>query len=337
MRRHLRSSVLLASAVAVALVLTSCGGSNGDSDDGDSDDLPTLSIAYTSESFNFLPLYVAIDEGYFAKHGVDVEATSLASSDRSMAALIGGSVDVTLGAPGATINARLRGEQIEIIGGIVNAAMYTLVGAEGVNTLEDLKGRRIGVAGRATGDTLLLLDLLEAGGVNPDDVQLVEVGGTPERLAALESGAADAGMLLSPQNYQAQQLGLSVVVQAYDLINEFQHTGINALIDIPEEKVPAVERMFLALSDAVKAIKSDEQMAIDIAVERLEISPELAKIAYDDYMRANAFPDDLSYSLPGIETVVDQLVNAELVEAEQVSDISQFVNDKYFTAAANQG
>lgn len=293
-----------------------------DSTENEAVEPDVLTVGYVSESYNYLPLYVAIDEGYFEDREVEVAAISLASSSRATAALIGGSVDATLSAPGQTILATSKGEAIQVVGGLVNAAMYTLVGQEGVDSLSALAGKRIGVAGAGTGDVLLLDSMFEAEGIDPEaeGMSYIEVGGTPERWAALQSGAIDAGMLLSPLNYSALKDGYARTANAYDYVTDFQHTAINAKADRTPGTQEAMVRMLLGLRDAVEAIKSDPELAHRVAMERLEIEQDLAELAYEDYLGADAFPDDMSFDEAGVEVVAGQLVTAgDLDEATRPS------------------
>lgn len=297
-----------------------------------------LTVGYVSESYGYLPLYLALDEGYFDERDVVVEPLSLPSSSRTTAALLGGSVDIALSSPAQTILAQTGGEDVQMVGGLVNAAMYTLVGQPEVQTMADLTGERVGVAGSATGDVLMLQDMLAAEGIDPQDqnIAFVQVGGTPDRLAALQSNSIAAGMLLSPHNYSAVNEGLSPVANAYDYVEDFQFTAINTYGDRTACKDEAIVRMIAGLSDAVRAIHEDPEVAHGVAMERLEVSRELAEAAYDDYIGAEAFPEDLSYNEAGIQVVVDQLVGAGTLTEADVPDMSQYTTDELYLEAAQR-
>ncbi len=93
---------------------------------------------------------------------------------------------------------------IAIVGGFVNRAMYNMVRLKGLQTLNDLRGKPIGVAGTSTGDSLLIREIMATKGMRDgDDYTLVRVGGTPDRYTAIQAGAIDAVTLLDPFNYAA--------------------------------------------------------------------------------------------------------------------------------------
>ena len=94
------------------------------------------------------------------------------------------------------ISAVDKGQELEVIGGIINGATYRLVATKKFQSFKDLKGATIGVSSLTSGSTVLLRLMLEKNGLNyPRDYTLLSMGGTPERFAAIEAGRMDATLL----------------------------------------------------------------------------------------------------------------------------------------------
>ena len=158
---------------------------------------PKVVIALASKSsLSYLPLLLAERLGYFAAEAVEVEFLELGSGPRALQAVRDGLADVVGESYEQTI--ALQG-QSQFFRAFVLMARAPQV-ALGVSnrtlprfrSVQDLRGRRIGVAAPgSSSDTLVRLVLAQAG-LSPDTVQLVELAAPNVALTALLAGEVDA-------------------------------------------------------------------------------------------------------------------------------------------------
>ena len=94
-----------------------------------------------------LPLVVAHEFGFFAAEGLEVKTVLIRGGPTAMAALVGGGVDFTLVAGVAAVRAIAQNAPMTIISGIQPYMDYTLIGAKGMTSVNDLKGKIVGVTG----------------------------------------------------------------------------------------------------------------------------------------------------------------------------------------------
>jgi len=124
----------------------------------------------------FAPLYVAIDKGYFAEQGIEVQLETVTAGQDAMALAANNQLDVVVAGFGvATFNAVERGLELKVVGsmgrqprdGLPSALMVRkpLLDSGEVKELADLKGRKVGLAGGmgATGSYLMAVKLRQAG------------------------------------------------------------------------------------------------------------------------------------------------------------------------------
>lgn len=154
----------------------------------------------------YAPLRVAHEEGYFAEQGLDVELVEMASSERAMSLLIGGSVDVLPANPAPGLfNAIGRGEPIRIVaeanriepGGCSSIAIIArpdLLASASESGLVPV--RRISVNRQAV-MRYLASEALAQVGVDLDSLQVVSIP-PAVRLDALASGSIDAVLAGEP-------------------------------------------------------------------------------------------------------------------------------------------
>ena len=125
-------------------------------------------------------LYVAKDEGLFAKVGLNVTIDSIVSSATATKEQNNGTFDITAGNSVSYIQDQVTGaSNLEIVaeGSLMqpnNQALYTLPGSS-IKSLADLKGAKIGVNAPNNIGTLLISSVLEEHGVSPKDVHFVTV------------------------------------------------------------------------------------------------------------------------------------------------------------------
>lgn len=85
-------------------------------------------------------------KGYFKEQGITIEPIFIRGGPAAVAALVSGDVDYgSIGGAQALIRSRSRGLDVSIIGSIANRTNYSIVGNKDTKTLEDLRGKIIGV------------------------------------------------------------------------------------------------------------------------------------------------------------------------------------------------
>ena len=105
-----------------------------------------LLLGYSSLSSNQTPIWVAQEEGFYKRFGVDVDLILIEGGTRGAQALISGDLPMIGMAGQAVISARARGADLVVVAGVVNKMNYIFVGAPAVKTPEDLRGKRIGIS-----------------------------------------------------------------------------------------------------------------------------------------------------------------------------------------------
>jgi NitT/TauT family transport system substrate-binding protein len=146
---------------------------------------------------NAVPLWIALDQGYFKKHGADVELTFIRGGARVMAALMSGEVRFATVAVTQVVGPVTAGADPVVILSFVNKMPYLFMAAAHIKSPDDLKGKKIGVATFGGAAYVASHMVLRQYGLDPkrDQITLIQIGTEPERLAALLAGSIDAAMM----------------------------------------------------------------------------------------------------------------------------------------------
>jgi len=166
--------------------------------------------------FYYLPLTIAVQNGYFKAEGLDVELQDFPGGARALQALLGGSADVTSGAYEHTITQQAKGQSIEAIflQGKYSAIELVMskAKADKYKGPADLKGMKIGVTAPGSSTNMFVNILLAKAGLKPDDVAIIGAGATGGAVAIMQRGELDALANLDPVVAQLESQGFVSVV-----------------------------------------------------------------------------------------------------------------------------
>src|SRR4051794_6755276 len=136
----------------------------------------TLRIAAQTDA------WVAQKRGFFAKHGIEAALTPFNTGAESIPAMQGGAIGVLLSIPGIGMIAMERGLDLVPVfqdesahDAPPDSASVQVLEASPIKTLADLRGKKIGVGGLSTQNTIAVKMLLDKAGVDPASVQMSEV------------------------------------------------------------------------------------------------------------------------------------------------------------------
>ncbi len=182
----------------------------------------------------FAPLYVAIEHGYFAQQGVEVELVSTPGGGSSFAVLASGRAEVVIGGLGAALfNAAARGLDFKVVGPVhmekppVSTPLVVSKKAFDsgeIRSIRDLRGKKVSVNVIGSATEFWLQAALLRGGLTVNDVDMVAVN-FPDVPAALANGAIAAGLLGEPLATLAEERG-QIVRLSDDFINGMQVTAV---------------------------------------------------------------------------------------------------------------
>lgn len=157
---------------------------------------PKVVIAHAAMNFRVAPLWVAQDQGFFAKYGIDPEIVFMRSGPTLLSGMVSG--DIQIGWTASTIIAPIaEGADFVIVAGFNNRVTDDLVVRPGIERPEDLRGKRLGVQSIGGGGWMGAMLGLEYLGLEPrrDDIRVLVVGDSTIRGQALEAGSIDATVL----------------------------------------------------------------------------------------------------------------------------------------------
>ncbi len=242
-------------------------------------DSPLVRANYSGISGGFAPVWIALDKGLFAKHGLNLDLRFIAPATATQG-LLGKSLDI-VNPGGEIIEAALNGEPVVYMAGILSRAVMSLYAKPEIRSLSDLKGKVLAVTLPGATTDFAARVLLQQAGLTPGkDVKIIYLKGMAEILAGISQGNADAGIFTSPTTLKAR------------------NAGLKELVDVTEKNIPMIHAAFASTKDYLKTHPDQVRRFLQGYLEGIKVAraePELAKQIIGKYTKT-ANRDDLEDS-----------------------------------------
>ena len=294
-----------------------------------------LRIVFVSLSWNNqLPYRIAITKGFFKDQGLSVEQIFMRGGPTAIAALISGNVEFgSIGGAQAPIRSNARGLDLHILASLSNYTNYTLLGSKETKSIEELRGKIIGITGAGAYSDFAIRIFLKRHNFDPDrDVTLRAIGGTALRAIALERGVINAAPFTAEDTIRLIDKGFPMIVN----LNEALRIPQSILVTRGEmlQKYPDTSKRFLkAMILGMQVAKHNRREAIQIGLASgLPGELDLVNRSYDLF--SPGYAADLSVAWDGIQIMLDEDIRTGLVDKKFTLD--RVINDRILKQAQQE-
>jgi NitT/TauT family transport system substrate-binding protein len=285
--------------------------------------LKIINVAVPAVSLLQAPLFVAIDAGAFKKYGMDVR--HVLTGARTIQALVGGSVQFAQGVSSRTVpSAVLGGADAILIANFVDKLLFTMHAGPEINSMQDLKGKVVGVSGiGGINDIATRFALREAGRIPEKDVAIRGVVGEAETVLAMKAKVIHAGTLSPPSSFVAQKAGFKILFDMSTLGVDYVSSGLGVKKASIASNREQVKQFLMAMIEGAKILKTDEEFSLRVLAKHTRISDrEVLKQSYN-YMR----PYFLKLPYPSFRSIKDTLdILAKDIARAKDADPREFID-----------
>src|SRR5215510_5134666 len=206
------------------------------------------------------PIKIAKEARLFEKYGLDATIIFISGSVRGIQAILAGEIPIGEGGGPGLASARLAGGDVVAIATNLNVLPYYLVAEPAIKKPEDLKGKIGGnhIAG-TTAEFALKVGLKKIG-IDPlKDVNLRVIGGSLERMVALQKGIVQFTVVTEAGKAQAEKLGYPTVVDMVALQIPFPQNGVYTSTKLIRDNPDLVRRYLRAYTEAIYFYKTHKE------------------------------------------------------------------------------
>ncbi|MBO9649486.1 MAG: ABC transporter substrate-binding protein [Variovorax sp.] len=230
------------------------------------------------------PVYLARDQGIFARHGLDVEIGPAPTADAMMPQLLSGQAQFALASGLSVINAASKGLRVKLVASALNTSSAVPSSARmlvpqdsPIRTITDLKGKSVAMGGLRSQPHLMVMAGARELGMDPAAISFVEMP-VPAMQAAAQKGTVDAVYPFEPylgvmmnSGFRPVEPNLTKYLEGSPVI------AFAASSDYLEKNPKVVQQFVAAMTEAFEVANRDPQLVRDVDLKYTKLPPDFIK------------------------------------------------------------
>jgi ABC-type nitrate/sulfonate/bicarbonate transport system substrate-binding protein len=193
-----------------------------------------------------------------------------------------------------------------MVAGVVNKGLQRILTRSDIKAPADLKGRKIGVTRIGAVSHSVLLMMLRRWNMSPADVQVMQVGSSPNMLASLDKGGIEAAVLTIPSMFVAEDRGYRVLIDLADTDIYYLQTMIASTRNYIRSNRDKVLKFLKGYLEGIAYFKQNRKESLEVVKKKLRIGAEQERNLERSFDLLSAkYYEPMPYpSLRGVETVL---------------------------------
>ena len=255
-----------------------------------------------------IPIYMALEKGYFSRRGITVNLQFTPNSEQQRAGLAAGRFDIAHAAVDNAV-AMIEVAKVDVVivsGG--DGGMNELLVRQDINKPADIRGRTYVVDAPNTAYALIGRKMFKnAGLIDGRDYKLDPIGGSEIRSKGLDTPAGAATMLNPPWNFVARDRGAKSLGRTIELYGPYQASGAFVMRSWAKSNEQVLERYLAAFIEGCRAAQDPAQKKQVLAVlkRELKLDDRLTELTYQELMfEGSGLSKDCAIDMPGFKNVL---------------------------------
>lgn len=294
-----------------------------------------VTVFQAIQTLLYTTYYVAIDKGFFAKHGLEINTVTAGNASNAIAALISGSATFCITDPMTIGIARHKGAPIKVVSAAVTGVPVWIVvrGDSPIKTIKDLEGKTVTSGVKPTTDTYLLEDLMAKNHIKINE-NLIALGGEP---AALFAGKSDAAVVYSPQVEQVTSQGGRIIYSFTNTVKDgWAFSGVGAREETIAKNPEIVQAFADAMADAMTYMREHPEDAEDVGVKEFPNLPAgLVRAAVKRMIAEHVYPTSPVLTKAMFDNALRLQVSVGTIKPGEVT-YGDLLDNKFADAAARR-
>lgn len=247
-------------------------------------------VGYAAMNTRLAPLWLAEEQGFFKKYGMEPQAVFLRSATVLVTGLASGDIHVGTGGGSAALAAVSSGQDVKVVGSFSTRNSYDFVARPNIKRPEDLRGKKVGVTSIGGGSWMGAMLWLEQLGLDPqrDQITMLSIGDQTIQAQAVENGTVDATPLDGVFSRRLKQKGLTILGEYSDLKKPMINQSAMVSSTLMQKNPEIAENFLKAMIESIAFAFAPKNKAVVIKtiVRRLKTDQNSAEEGYDDLLRA---------------------------------------------------
>lgn len=226
-----------------------------------------------------MPFQLAVNKGFFAEEGMDVELIQV-NPRLGATAVLNGDLDFTT-TFGTTLRGIIGGFPIKFVAVSVKKSEHFLVVRPEIKEIRDLNGKKLGVATLFGSDQRAAEEMIRGRGFSPGMIKPVALGEAPVRAQALRSGVVEAVSVSPPYDLALKAEGFRILAGPQDVEIALPTSGLAVANRTLQQNPQLVKRAVRALMKSHRYVFENRKDVVPQMIRYLAQTSEVAERSYD--------------------------------------------------------
>jgi ABC-type nitrate/sulfonate/bicarbonate transport system substrate-binding protein len=284
--------------------------------------LGTMRLNYSAIAGVMGGFWVAVETGAWSECGIEPEISNVNASSQVLPALVARELDASSLDVMAGVRAISSGSDIVFVAGVTNRPIFSIYTRPDLRRPADLVGAKWGITRVGAATDMVAHLALEQWGLPDDSVTFIQLGTTPNVVAALLNGQIDAASLGPPNTFMARDAGFHELINLAEEGPAFPSIGLVTTRALITERPELVRCFVRGYAQGLRRFRDDKDAAVTAYRKYLRSDDvPLLEETYALFKRYLAWPP---YIVPdGIERI-RQAVAREDPRAAELTDAQVF-------------
>lgn len=281
--------------------------------------------------FDFVPVDVGIEKGFFKNHGLEIEVVNFAGSARLQQGLAADAIDLGLGSGPELAFVAKGNSDLAVCAFAGPMGLVLIVRPDaGIDKPTDLKGKRISVSTVGGLTDWAVHEASRQLGWGPDGIAVTPLGSDEAQVAALRTKDIDGMAIDVAGAYRLQNEGAAKIVLRFstiapDFINHITYATNKLVAEHPDQ----IRRFLAAWFETIAWMRKNKEETVKIAAPVMHQSLEITGRAYDEIMPS--FSDTGKFDAKALAVLARSFVQMNQLPAEP--DMSKLYTEKFLPVA----
>ena len=281
------------------------------------------------EAFSFTPLDIGIRKGFFAKNGVEVEASAFAGDAKLQQAMTANSIDMGIGSgPGMAFI--VKGSPVKAVAAMAGPPLLLaiVVRPDGAKSVAELKAKKISVSTAGSLTYWLVSETSRRQGWGPQGIDIQPMGAMSGQIAALKRGDIDGIVMDLSTAFDLENRGEGRILVRFGDLQDFIVHVIYATDALIASRPDAIRGFLRGWFETIAFMRKNKAETVAIAKDAIGKDAAIVGRTYDEVMPM--FSDDGRFKASALKVLAKSFVELNTLPAEP--DMSKLYTEAFLPA-----
>ena len=288
-----------------------------------------LNFVYTGSGSQSDALKFSYEAGFFKKHGLDLTMLYVTSGVTTSQTIVSGAAPAATTTATDALRAMAAGAPMKIIMVNIDQFQHLFIARAGIAGPKDIRGKKIAVSRYGAFSDIQTRFVVRQWGLDPDrDVQILQIGNSAARSAALASGGVDGAIVTPAFVPVAKKAGLNVIFDLSTIKTKFASQIMVARDDLIKERPAVLKAIAGGFLNGIRSWKAQPELAKPYLRKYYKVpEPDIENI----YLETNRFLR--SEPVPELEGIQNAWDSVPELKAKSGVDLRKFFDARFVTEA----